>query len=279
MTDHEIAVGEHLTYDELERWTDGSADTVERELAAAHLSRCPRCTAEAADLAKMAEAMRATGKPRGQWWLVAAAVLVLAVTWLLMRGDDAPQPVAPVAAPRAVVEPKAVTLAKPAILATLVRPAPVLRGDEEKSFALRAPVGTVVTDDRPQFVWEAVAGARSYDVVIADANGEVVATGTSREASWRPLRALQRDRTYTWQVTAKTDAGRVRAPGAAGAEALFHVGLHGPHGTTPRERGIELAQMGALDEAERELERAGATDLLAQVRSWRVWSAAAKPPL
>jgi hypothetical protein len=38
---------------------------------------------------------------------------------------------------------------------------------------------------------------------------------------------------------------------------------------TPRERGIALANRGALDDAERELEKAGAADLLQQVRGWR----------
>lgn len=268
MTDQQIALGEHLTYEELERWTDGTADGGERELAAAHLTRCGMCRAEAADLAKMVEALRETSAPRRHWWLVAAAVLLLAVTWLLMRSDDAPKPVEP---PRAVVTPKTapVMLTKPAILATLVRPAPVLRGDEAPSFALREPVATVVTDDRPRFRWDEVAGARSYDVVVASDGGAVVAKGTSEEATWRPESALPREQTYTWQVTAHTDEGRVRAPGAADADALFHVSAREASAATARERGIELAEMGALDEAEREFERAGASDLLAQIRTWR----------
>jgi hypothetical protein len=269
MTDQEIALGEHLTYDELERWTDGSADPAERELAAAHLTRCAMCRAEAADLAKMAETLREPVKPRQHWRVAAAAVIVLAVTLLLMRGEDAPPKAQPVEPPRAVVTPNPVMLTKPAILATLVGPRPVLRGDDDPSFLLRAPVGTVVTDDRPQFVWDAVPDARSYEIVVADESSALVASGTSKQPSWRPERALQREKTYQWQVTAKTDAGRVRAPGAAGAEARFHVATHGASAATPRERGIELAEMGALDEAERELERAGASDLLAQVRSWR----------
>ncbi|HYH07974.1 MAG TPA: hypothetical protein VEK11_13025 [Thermoanaerobaculia bacterium] len=237
------------------------------------------CRGEANDLAAMRDALAASERrlPGGapvRWLVAAAAVLAIAVAlawFLLPRRAEEPVIAAPAApAPAAPATPApAVILTRPAILATLVRPTPVLRGSAGASFALRAPVATVVTEQRPQFSWDAVTGATSYDVAVADETGTLVASGTSKETSWRPDTALPRGKTYTWQVTARTSSGRVKAPGAADAEVLFHVAAHDVDATTPRERGIALAQLGALDEAERELERAGASDLLAQVRSWR----------
>jgi hypothetical protein len=106
-------------------------------------------------------------------------------------------------------------------------------------------------------------------VVDAD-RGTVAASGKTATPSWRPNAPLPRGRTYAWQVAAKTKRGRVVAPGRDAPEARFHVATQSEvDAATPLERGIALARLGALDDAERELESAGAAELLDQVRGWR----------
>lgn len=260
-----VRVG-HLTYEQAEAFVDGVRDAGVQE----HLATCAMCRGEVEDLAGMREVVGAAGRrPTRHRWLAAAAVaLVFAAVavFVVRREEPAGRPVA------RRVPAATIALAKPAIVHTLVGQEPSLRSASgEGTFALHAPVATVVLDDRPVFRWEAVADAATYTVAIADAaSGSVVATGSTSATSWRPEAPLPRGRTYTWQVAAKTAGASLVAPGPAAREALFHVGqpVVLPQ-TNARDRGIALANAGALDDAERELEAAGAADLLQQVRAWR----------
>ncbi|HYI08158.1 MAG TPA: zf-HC2 domain-containing protein [Thermoanaerobaculia bacterium] len=279
----------HLTYEESEAFVDGRAGAIDREVAEAHLATCDRCRGEIRDLTDMREAIEAEGSarpPSPRRWLAAAAVLIalaLAGAWWLGRDADgvAPQ-VVETAPPRPVPEPprQTVALMKPAIVATLAGDPRVLRGPSaEAPFALRAPIGTVVLDERPEFRWEPAAGAASYEVAVADAeSGNVAATGSSAVPSWRPDAPLPRGRTYSWQVRARIGRDSVLSPGPGAAEARFHVAsaeiaeeLNAI--SDARERGIALANRGVLDDAEQALARAGAADLLEQVRAWRDYRA------
>lgn len=267
----------HLTFDELVALADG------RESSSPHLSLCARCRRELADLNAMRAAMQRPASPRT--WLPFAAAAMLAVvaggSWMLSR--TAPPPPAPQPAP-AVVEaappppapaqrqPAVADLERPPILDTLVTGRAELRGRESgTTFNLQAPVATVVLDDRPKFRWEEVSGATGYEVTVIDVDrGTAAATGTCLTGSWQPISPLRRGETYAWQVAVETDRGRFVSPGREGAEARFHVAEQSTvEGTTPLERGVALARLGALDDAERELASAGATDLLDEVRSWR----------
>jgi hypothetical protein len=272
----------HLTFEQLAALADGRAATDP------HLTLCARCRGELDDLRQMHEAVRGEPAPRRWWPLAVAAVLAIAfAAALLLFRRDAPAvpqstttpvvaetaPPSPASqAPEAAKQQQVASLERPAILDTLVTERGVLRGAPSKgAFALSEPVATVVLDTQPHFRWTAKDGASSYEVAVVDLDhGTVVASGTSRTPAWRPAAPLPRAKTYAWQVTAETKDGRVVAPGRGGAEARFHVaGQSSVEGVTSLERGIALANMGALDEAERELLRAGARELLDQIRSWR----------
>jgi hypothetical protein len=265
----------HLTYDQLEALADG------RESASPHLALCAACRGELADLQRMREVLRQEPRAPRQWWwtLAAAAMLAIAVATglLLFR-------VKPIGAPPAsrgesppsaetVPSPEPVpSLERPRILDSLITRPAALRGPKGSgAFALHAPVATVVLDDRPRFRWEEVTGAKSYEVAVADLDrGTVAASGTSVSPSWQPTAPLPRGRTYAWQVAATTNRGRVVAPGRDAPEARFHVATQtSVEGSTPLERGVALANLGALDDAERELTTAGADALLDEIRAWR----------
>jgi len=278
----------HLTFEELAAYVDGSADAIDREAAQAHLAGCTTCRGEVDDLAQVRDAIAVGSRAerRGSWqWLAAAAVLIALILgggWWFSRDARDGGPAVVQAAPSSteVPAPRVAALVRPDVLTTLDGGAYVLRGpDDEKVFALRAPVGTVVLDDRPQFRWDAAEGATAYDIAIADAeNGEIVATGSSPSPSWRPVAPLPRERTYTWQVTARVAGEDVVSPRADDAEALFRVAslqvVESLHGISDaRARGIALANHGVLDGAEQELARSGAYGLLAEVRAWRAHGA------
>ncbi len=240
----------HLTYDQLEAVAGGS------ETSAPHLALCDTCRNELTDLRLMRDAIRQEqDAPRCWWPLAAAAMLAIALSagLLLLRGEPA-------------------GLKRPSILDTLVTERHELRRTASSGpFALYTPVATVVLDARPSFRWAAVTGATSYEVAVADLErGTVAASGTSASPCWQPAAPLTRGRTYAWQVAAATNVGRVVAPGPKAPEARFHVATQTKvEGTTPRERGVALARLGALDDAERELKSAGADDLLDEIHTWR----------
>ena len=269
-----LSADAHLTFDQLVALAEG------RESSAPHLALCPMCRRELDDLQQVREAVRGSRGTGVRWFLAAAAVIVLvAFAWMLLRRDASAERSAGFSPPRDGLKPvlrpatpaqQAVVLERPRILDTLVTEAGVLRGSEARTtFALHAPVATVVLDDRPQFRWEGIKGA--YEVTVVDLDsGAVAASGKTSASSWRPGKPLPRNRTYAWQVAAQTSAGRVIAPGRAAAEARFHVAAQSAvDGATPLDRGLALARLGALDDAERELEAARADALLEQVRSWR----------
>ena len=151
-------------------------------------------------------------------------------------------------------------------------------------FELIAPVGTAVVDDRPTLRWTAAAAAASYVVTIQDeVTGTTVDSRVLRGLEWTPELPLARGRTYVWQVAA-TFAGRevvTPAPPAPPAK-LFVLSASdaervGRLPGSPLVRGILSAELGLLDEAERELVAASAQQehaalaerLVEQVRALR----------
>ena len=168
----------------------------------------------------------------------------------------------------------------PKILAELIGKSSVLMGpaDEGHPIALLEPVGKVTMSDRPTFRWRSLAGAGSYVVRIYDADfNEVAASPRLSETSWTVARALERGRTYSWQVTARAGDKEVTSPVKPAPEARFMTldqaranelanaksAAAGSHLTL----GVLYAQAGLLDDAERELQallRANPKSTLAQ---------------
>jgi len=144
--------------------------------------------------------------------------------------------------------------------------APVMGPSGGIAFALLSPVGEVVASDRPTFRWRPVSGAISYQITITDpASGykEVGASPQLQGTKWTADRPLERGRVYTWQITARTDGGKLNATEAGAREAKFKVleqatidELARAKKAYPGRRlalGLLYAEVGLLDEAEREM--------------------------
>jgi hypothetical protein len=92
------------------------------------------------------------------------------------------------------------------------------------SFALLGPFGDEISDDRPEFTWQPLAGVTKYSVILVDEGLRPIAHTRVKTTSWRPRKPLRRGRTYLWQVTAILRNGtKVLATGPTSAEARIHI--------------------------------------------------------
>jgi hypothetical protein len=157
-------------------------------------------------------------------------------------------------------------LVLPAGLKSLAPPPNTLKGAgvEPNGFQVLAPVGRVLTTDRPTFRWQHQPEASNYVVAVFDEDFNPVLTSPPvTQTSWQTNHALPRGRRYLWQVTAHLAGRQLTVPLAPAPEARFQV--------LPQAKAMELhrarrefgqshlllstlyAQAGLLDEAEREL--------------------------
>lgn len=189
--------------------------------------------------------------------LAAAAVLVAAASWLLLRPsprpgfDPPPTSPAPVASVTdggerlvlsadgtldglAGVAPDLRAAAAEALRGAL--PPPDLRalragrsvlmgeGGSAPAFGPEAPVGLRVSTPRPTFRWTRHPDATAYEVKVFDRDFNLQASsGPVAGAEWQPTRPLPAGRVLLWQVTARTGHGRLSAPAAPQPEARFEV--------------------------------------------------------
>jgi hypothetical protein len=131
---------------------------------------------------------------------------------------------------------------------------------------LKSPVGTAVASRLPTFRWKELPNAVSYRVVVFDANGVEVLSGTSTEPSWTATRDLNAGQSYTWRIYATLKSGeKLSTPTSAEPKAKFKIL------DDAQRRQIEEAQQrfgrsdlymvflltryGILDAAEQHLER------------------------
>jgi predicted anti-sigma-YlaC factor YlaD len=99
-------------------------------------------------------------------------------------------------------------------------------------FALLRPVGEAISETRPEFRWQPLAGAIRYSVAIVDERlHPVLRSPALRTTGWRPRRPLHRGKTYLWQVTATLRGGSTVV--ASAPEALRII---------PNKLADELAQ-------------------------------------
>ena len=91
-------------------------------------------------------------------------------------------------------------------------------------FGPLSPAGTVVESDRPTFQWTARQGASAYRVTVFDSRfDELADSGELTGTEWTPAKPLPRGVVLTWQITARTDQGLLRAPVPPAPEARFRV--------------------------------------------------------
>jgi hypothetical protein len=157
------------------------------------------------------------------------------------------------------------TLPRPRGLEALRGGSSVLMGsDAHPAFAPAAPMGTRVGSDTPTFRWTPHPGARAYEVAVFDTDlRKQAASGPVTDTAWVPARGLARGRTYLWQVTAITKAGRATVPAPPAPEARFEVAGEATVAEIERRRAavpgsrlvsaLALVEAGLLDDAEGEL--------------------------
>ncbi len=183
------------------------------------------------------------------------------------------------------------TLSRPSVLNDLASGKGALKGDPEKTIALKlvSPARSVLVDDLPLFRWTPMEAANSYRVQVADLQGNEVASSgqlSSDITQWRPPTPLKRGAVYTWVVIATVDGEEITAPAPAEAEMRFRVlerekadelaGLRKPP-PSHLALGVFYAREGMLSDAEREFQllvkenpnSPAAAKLLRLVQSWR----------
>ena len=139
------------------------------------------------------------------------------------------------------------------------------------TLAATSPVGVVIDDDRPTFVWSGLSSGAEYRVSIFDEAFEPVAeSGWQTDVRWTIDRRLARGKSYTWQVTARTDGRETTVPAPPQPEARFSVtsveqsaqlaDFRRRAGESHLALAVLLAEAGVLDEAERELTLASAAN-------------------
>jgi len=112
----------------------------------------------------------------------------------------------------------------PGVQAPAVAGAVAVAPEASTSFALLGPFGDEISDDRPEFTWQPLAGATKYAVILVDEGLRPVAHTRVKTTSWRPRKPLRRGRTYLWQVTAILRNGtKVIGTGPTSVEARIHI--------------------------------------------------------
>jgi hypothetical protein len=159
------------------------------------------------------------------------------------------------------------TIERPQILDQLNEAGGRLRGEsgEGLPFHPLSPLWKVIQSTTPTFRWEALNGASSYVVTVADDKlNEVATSAPLTKTEWTTRTSLKRGAIYSWQVTAFKDGQTVISPALPSPQAKFAVldessnlELERVRQTAPRNHlglGILLARAGLLADAEREFQ-------------------------
>jgi len=157
---------------------------------------------------------------------------------------------------------------RPTVLAELSGKSSVLLGSSSAPSVvdLVGPVGIVVETQRPTFRWKPIAGAEYRVSLYSDSYEEVATSGWVHSAEWQVAKALNRGARYSWQLSVRHNGSEFTVPAPPAPEVRFKVlGAAGEAeiaqlktGSTDFHvlLGIRYAQLGALDESERELRQA-----------------------
>jgi hypothetical protein len=210
-------------------------DARAREIEA-HVASCTDCAEAIDDLRQFAPKAKVQPirKPRPLWWGALAAALLLAAGGLawFYAGRTAQQPLVASLHDGPGADPQGRAWAAEALRtgrlplgAPLPAAAPgVLRGTPgETAFTLLAPLNRRVVSDRPEFHWEPLAGASSYEVTVFTTDEKIVAHGVTSTTQWQPEQSVPREVRLGWQVTAHRGSTRVTAPAPPAAPVFFEV--------------------------------------------------------
>jgi hypothetical protein len=149
-------------------------------------------------------------------------------------------------------------------------PGTLLGPSRPDEFAPLAPLSIVVYSDRPEFRWQPLQGALTYEVQVFDSEfREVDSSGKIRATEWTPVRGLARGALYQWQVTAYRSGDSVRVPTPPAADARFRVLNAETFGKVEAARAappahllaaILLAKAGMKEEARKEMDAVAAAN-------------------
>ena len=225
--------GGHLTEDEAQLYATDQLPPGRVVELTRHVAECEVCRIHVGDLRRWA---RRSSRPAIRFAAAAAALIAILIPgaiWFAQQNRRQPAPALDVTASLSAAARAGVAAALrdgaarlPPFMADLTPPREVLMGPAaaQTPFAVVAPVGTAVVDDRPAFVWRPLPGTGPYVVTVFDEGGrEVLRSPAVSDARWQAVSALPRGRTYTWQVTAERDDQVRIAPAAPAPPARFHL--------------------------------------------------------
>jgi hypothetical protein len=187
---------EHISYEQMDAWVEGSMDSDERELVMSHVGLCEFCAGQLKSYEGYAEAMAAPipspaqpvlsvgDRIRAFFWtpqvaMIAAGLAVVAIlSPLALRRDTARG-----AVPEAL---------QPAALS----PVPLDKG-------LKYPVSEVVEERQPVLRWETSGGPSTvylYDSAHREISHQVVESDAAADTHWLVPVPLDRGAVYYWEV-------------------------------------------------------------------------------
>ncbi len=103
-------------------------------------------------------------------------------------------------------------------------PGTLLGSSKPDEFAPLAPLSVTVYSDRPQFRWQGLKGALTYELQIFDSEfREVDSSGKIQATEWTPVKPLARGALYQWQVIAYRANDSIRTPTPPAPDARFRV--------------------------------------------------------
>ncbi len=155
-------------------------------------------------------------------------------------------------------------------------------------FKLIAPVGVVLSLNRPTLRWQPVDGATSYTVSVYDSDfNRVAKSNPQSKTAWTVPLSLQNGKIYSWEVTALKDNQEITSPVAPAPRAQFKIveverlneiaAVRKQQPLSHLALGVLYARAGLLTEAEREFrallnanpQSNVAKKLLSTVQAWR----------
>ncbi len=103
-------------------------------------------------------------------------------------------------------------------------PGTLLGSSKPDEFSPLLPLSITVYSDRPQFRWQGLTGALTYELQIFDSEfREVDSSGKIQATEWTPVKPLPRGALYQWQVIAYRANDSVRTPTPPAPDARFRV--------------------------------------------------------